>query len=267
LQQYFDAEGKHTLDTSAVMQADHVSLAARQLLPYLLAQPPTDARARQALQMLHGWNGQMDKDRPEPLIFEAWLYEMHQLLLVEKTGSTLEEKGPYDAAAIDFILAHDTQDWCGGPDCNAVIAQALNGALTLLTQRDGDDMQKWRWGEEHITRLRHKFYSHIPVLDKLSQLDIPSSGDYYTLDRGGSGKIDPDRPFARTHGGGYRGIYDLGDPAQSRFMITTGESGHIFSPHYGDLVPLWNDVKSFTLTGTRDELVAKGLPELVLEPK
>ena len=26
-------------------------------------------------------------------------------------------------------------------------------------------------------------------------------------------------------------------------MIATGESGHIFSSHYGDLTPLWNDVQ------------------------
>ena len=49
-------------------------------------------------------------------------------------------------------------------------------------------------------------------------------------------------PFARTHGAGFRGLYDLSDPEKSRFMITTGESGHIFSRHYGDFVPLWNDV-------------------------
>jgi len=34
-------------------------------------------------------------------------------------------------------------------------------------------------------------------------------------------------------------------------MIATGESGHIFSRHYGDLTPLWNDVKSITLAGRK----------------
>ena len=43
-------------------------------------------------------------------------------------------------------------------------------------------------------------------------------------------------------------------------MIATGESGHIFSRHYGDLTPLWNDVKSITLAGSEDELKKAGRP-------
>ena len=35
LQQFFDTTPKHNLDTSALMQADHVSMAAKELLPYL----------------------------------------------------------------------------------------------------------------------------------------------------------------------------------------------------------------------------------------
>ena len=60
-------------------------------------------------------------------------------------------------------------------------------------------------------------------------------------------------PFARTHAAGFRGLYDLADPDKSRFMITTGQSGHIFSPHYRDLIPLWIDVKSIPLTGSEED--------------
>jgi len=58
----------------------------------------------------------------------------------------------------------------------------------------------------------------------------------------------------------------LANPDGSLFMITTGESGHIFSRHYGDFVPLWNDVKAITLSGTQAELKERGADELVLEP-
>jgi penicillin G amidase len=70
------------------------------------------------------------------------------------------------------------------------------------------------------------------------------SSGFYTLDRGGGFEAAAGMPFARTHGGGFRGLYDLADPAKSRFMIATGESGHIFSSHYGDLTPLWTSNRS-----------------------
>lgn len=270
IQQFFDTTLKHSLDKSAAMQADHLSLVAKQLLPYLLTVKPNDANAAEALDMLKTWDGTMDKDRPEPLIFDAWLYQMHQNILVDKVDDDLKERGPFMATSIADILSNHRTEWCGksldkpAMDCSDAMAKALDDALSMLRQRETVSMKEWRWGSEHLTLLGHKVYGHIPFLSKRSDLTVESSGDFYTLDRGGSFDHDPKHPFARTHGGGYRGLYDLGDPSKSRFMITTGESGHIFSPHYGDLVPFWNDVKSITLTGTEAELAVQGLPELVL---
>jgi penicillin G amidase len=105
------------------------------------------------------------------------------------------------------------------------------------------------------------------LFDRLSDLSVASSGDFYALDRGGAFEPSPDHPFARNHAAGYRGIYDLGDPDKSRFMITTGESGHIFSAHYGDLVPLWNDVKAITLAGSEEDLKRQGASEFIFTPK
>ena len=138
--------------------------------------------------------------------------------------------------------------------------------MDYVVKRDGTDMAQWEWGAEHQALLRHQVYAHVPLLDRLSDLSLPSSGGFYTLDRGGGFDVDSDMPFARTHGGGFRGLYDLKDPGKSRFMIATGESGHIFSSHYGDLVPLWNDVRSITLTGSEGELKQAGAEELTLTP-
>ena len=49
-------------------------------------------------------------------------------------------------------------------------------------------------------------------------------------------------------------------------MITTGESGQVFSPHYRDLVPLWNEVRSITLAGSEEDLAKAGARELTLKP-
>ncbi|MBV8472070.1 MAG: penicillin acylase family protein, partial [Hyphomicrobiales bacterium] len=267
IQQFFDTIDKHSLETSAAMQADHVSLAARELLPFFKGVPPSDERARQALALLAAWDGVMDKDRPEPLIFDAFLGELHRIMLVEKTGLPMTERGPFYATALISLL-RDHPAWCDAPDkpdpdCRATLARALDAALALIVKRDGADMTQWKWGAEHVALLQHKVYSHIPLLDRLSDISMPSSGDFYTLDRGGGFEVTQDKPFARTQGPGFRGIYDLADPDKSRFMITTGESGHIFSPHYRDLAPLWVDGKSITLAGSEEDLQRAGAQELV----
>ncbi len=270
IQQFFDTIDKHSLDTSAAMQADHTSLAARAMLPQLKRVSPSDERARQALQLLANWDGVADKNRAEPLIFNAFLRALHRAMLTDKTGVDLSEFGPFDATALISLISQHPS-WCDAPDrpdpdCAKMLSRALDAALALLVQRDGADMSKWKWGAEHVALLRNKFYGHIPLLDRVSDLSAPSSGDFYTLDRGGGFEAPADMPFARTHAGGYRGLYDLADPEKSRFIITTGESGHIFSPHYRDFMPLWLDVKSITLTGTEAELQKAGAKEFVFAP-
>src|SRR5208337_4574187 len=235
IQQFFDAIDKHSLATSAAMQADHLSLAARELQPFIAMIAPTDERARQAQAMLASWNAVMDEDRPEPLIFTAFLGALHRILIEEKTGLKMEAEGPFAAKTL-VSLMRDHPSWCDAPDrpdpyCRKALSRALDEGLALIVKRDGADMSQWRWGAEHVALPRHKVYSHVPLLDRISDLSVPSSGSFYTLDRGG-GWERADEPFARTLGAGFRGLYDLADPEKSRFMITTGESGHIFSPHY-----------------------------------
>jgi penicillin amidase len=271
IQQFFDANPKLSLDLSATMQADHLTLDFGDLLPFLKRATPSDERARQALALLSAWDGVMDKHRPEPLIYTAFVRALHRIMLVDKARLSLSEKGPFAAQTL-IALLRDHPEWCDAsskpdPDCRAMIGRALDEGLAELVQRDGADMSQWRWGHEHVALLQHTVYSHIPLLDRVSDLSLPSSGGFYTLDRGGGFDTPPDRPYARTHGGGYRAIYDLGDPDKSRFIIATGESGHIFSPHYGDQAPLWNAGKSITLAGDEDALKHAGAQELTLTPK
>ncbi len=270
IQQFFDAFDKHSLETSAAMQADHLSLDVKELQPFIAMIAPSDERARKAQAMLLSWNGVMDKDRAEPLIYTAFLRSLHKILIEDKTGLPMKERGPFAATTL-VSLMRDHLTWCASPgtlqpDCRAALGQALDDGLALLIKRDGDDMSHWRWGAEHKAVLQHQVYSHVPLLDRLTDLSLPSSGGFYTLDRGGGSEASSDIPFARTQGGGFRGLYDLANPDKSRFMIATGESGHIFSRHYGDLAPLWNDVKSMTLAGSEDQLQKAGAEELTLEP-
>jgi penicillin amidase len=270
IQQFMETIDKHSLDTSAAMQVDHLSLAAKALQPFVATIAPSDERARQAQALLANWDGVMDKDRVEPLIFTAFLSSLHRILIEEKTGLNMEAMGPFAAATL-ISLMRDHPSWCDAPgkadpDCRSALGRALDEGLALLVKREGADMSQWRWGSEHVAVLQHKVFSHVPLLDWMSDLSLPSSGGFYTLDRGGGWEPSPGRPFARTEGGGFRGLYDLADPEKSRFIIATGESGHIFSRHYRDLVPLWIDGKSIKLTGSEDDLKKAGAAVLRFSP-
>ena len=86
IQQFFDTISKHSLETSAAMQADHLSLDVKEMQPFIATIAPSTDWARQAQAMLLKWDGVMAKDRAEPLIYTAFLSALHKILLEDKTG-------------------------------------------------------------------------------------------------------------------------------------------------------------------------------------
>ena len=270
IQQFFDTIDKHSLDTSAAMQADHLSLDVKELQPFIATIAPPNDRARTGAGDASEV-GRGDGQGPRRAV------DLHRLPEIAAQDPARRQDRASDGG--ERPVRRDDPRFA---DARPSVLVRLSGRprsglpqgarprarrrARLLVKRDGADMSQWRWGAEHQALLQHQVYSHVPLLDRLSDLSVSSSGGFYTLDRGGGSEAPPDLPFARTIGGGFRGLYDLADPDKSRFMIATGESGHIFSRHYGDLAPLWNDVKSITLAGSEDELRQAGGEELTLKP-
>jgi penicillin amidase len=65
------AAGNHSVTDSVILQQDIVSNGADENLPRLLAATPAGDRERKAINLLQGWDGQMHRNAPEPLIMQA----------------------------------------------------------------------------------------------------------------------------------------------------------------------------------------------------
>ena len=247
--------GKATVAQQAAWQLDERSLAAAALLPRLLQTPPASARGAEALGLLADWDHQMARERPEPLIYVAWLRAINAALLADELG---DDFASFQRADPDLILAIlDDEDRCraaADQDCQARLAEALETALDLLADRFGSDMSAWRWGAAHRARFEHPILGRLGILGDLFSLDLETGGGDHTLNRGGSLMSGPEaRLFENRHGPTFRAVYDLADLDQSRFMITGGQSGNILSPHYADLAEAWRDGLYLTLDGTQTE--------------
>lgn len=237
------------------IQGDAVSLAARDLLPLLLAAPATDPRAAEARALLAAWDGRMDRDRPEPLIYSAWTRELERLLFADELGDAF---AAYRQVRPRVLVAALTRHrgWCDDmattpvEDCAMRIADALSAALDAVAARHGDDFEAWRWGDDHAAAFRHRALARLPVIGTLFGARLATDGDESTVSRGTSLLYDPHRPFAHVMGPTLRAVYDLADPDRSRFMIAPGQSANPLSPHFADLVRPWRDLRAVTLPET-----------------
>ena len=85
----------------------------------------------------------------------------------------------------------------------------------------------------------------MPWLKELFELRTPVGGDTYTVNVGRV-SLRPDATtgehYLDEHGPSMRALYDLGDPTQSRVMLSTGQSGIVLSPLYRRFVKPWAEV-------------------------
>lgn len=263
--------GKHDLDTMARIQGDRLSVMAGELLPLLLAAPLKGERQKRAVRLLRGWDREMDRNRPEPLIFMAWVREINRALYADELGKLFPLYFGVRPRVVHRMLTTDTS-WCddvrtsGKETCNQRIATALDRALKDLRERYGAEPADLRWGQAHYADFRHPVLNYVPVIKRFANLSIPSNGGRYTVNKASPRFGDAKAPFAQRAGPGFRAIYDLANLDRSRFIIATGQSGNPFSPHYDDFVERWRDIRYVKIAGTRAELRRKSSAILLLTP-
>jgi penicillin amidase len=269
IEQMLLARPRHSLDDLAALHADVRSLAVPRLLPWLLKARSEHPLAAAALQQLAGFDGQMAADRAAPLIYWAWQRQLARAVFADDVTPAVWERSLATRSfqdALETVLDRDDAQWCDDrataaiETCLQQSGQALTRALDDLRTQQGDDVARWQWGRVHQARSEHRPFSRVPLLARLFELRTPVGGDTHTVNVSRVGlKPDPTTGelFLDEHGPSLRAIYDLGDPAQSRFMHSTGQSGIVFSPLYRSFVEPWRRVGYVPVW-------AKGPPERVL---
>jgi penicillin G amidase len=246
----------HTRESFIDAQNDTVSFTARSLLPLIAkelwfsgenaASGTTEKVQQTALKLLSGWNGEMDKHLPEPLIYAAWLRNLQHRLASDELGPLIDRFPRPDPVFIERVYRDidSAAQWCDiRPSarietCADIARIALDDALLELTEKYGNRIDSWRWGQAHQAYQDHEILGKIPFLSWFVNIRQETSGGDNTLQRArtiGTG----DNPYANVHAAGFRAIIDFADPDSSLFIISTGQSGHPFSKHYDDLAQLW----------------------------
>ena len=246
----------HSRESFIAAQLDTVSQAARNLLPLIgkelwftgdPAPEGTPERLRQrALELLAGWDGDMNEHLPEPLIYAAWLRILQERLIRDELGPLATEFPHVEPLFIERVFRNidGAAKWCdvmqSAPveTCHDMARSSLDAALLWLTERYGPNIESWRWGDAHEAHHDHPALGAAPLLAWVVNIRQSTSGGDFTMNRGLTSGQDPD-PFTNVHAAGYRGVYDFADPDSSVFVVATGQSGHPLSRFYDDQSVLW----------------------------
>ena len=248
---------RHDLASFQRMQADVVSLAARELLAHF--KHPR----------LKDWDGTMSAERAEPLIMAAWWREFGRALYADELGDTFRPNWGARATFVSNVLAGQFH-WCDDvrtqatETCESLITASYEKAMEDLKRRYGEDL---KWGEAHVARHRHRPFARQEWLARIFDIRVPSGGDAYTVNAGAMDFGDEAEPFANRHAASLRAITDLSDVQSSVFIHSGGQSGNPLSAHYRDFSELWARGEYVPMTTDRARLEADGVQRLLLKPR
>ncbi|MDP2122387.1 MAG: penicillin acylase family protein [Hoeflea sp.] len=254
------ADGKHTSQMSRQMQADIFSPAFAGLAPRLLAKlegRDLSEAQRGLADALATWDGQMARDRMEPLLMMAWVRATMIATFEDDLGFLFKDWFKARGRVLERLLDGETaRNWCDvkGTDtdesCEEIVAGAFETAIEDLSTRYGAEPGKWRWGTAHYARGAHRPFGEVGALRRFFNVEVESGGGPFTLDRGYTQLHNDADPYANTNASSYRGIFDMADLDQATYIQTTGQSGNVFSGHYNDFAGLWADVNSIQIPST-----------------
>ncbi|HVW83441.1 MAG TPA: penicillin acylase family protein [Bryobacteraceae bacterium] len=195
-----------------------------------------------AVAMLRTWDGQMDKDRPEPFITTlAFQYIRKAVAERASPGSS----GIYDiqlsSAIIERILRERPGGWFA--DYNELLLRCFADAMEEGQRMQGADPKRWRWGKYMFIEIPHPVAGRIPLVGKYFNIGPePMSGGSTTV-----------KQTTRRLGPSERMDLSLANWDDSLLNIPIGESGHIASSHFKDEWDAYYNGRSFPMQFGRVE--------------
>jgi penicillin amidase len=265
-----------TIDDMSSLHNDRISLPSRGFVAALTKLSPSNPREQDALRRLLAWDGNMDKSESSPAIYVATREQLTRLVAGRPYLSVLREN-PYSgepaplgvearlwASISAMIQSGDTTLLNDGETWDGLLAEALSRAVTMLTERLGDDMNAWQWGALHTTRPIHTLSGVFPEL--AADLNPPSvslGGDGDTVQAAGT---FPGQSFHINGTSVARYAFDCGDWDASRWVVPLGSSGHPGSPHFADQAADWSAVRMNPMLYSWDKIAADAETTQRLEP-
>ncbi|MEM6677453.1 MAG: penicillin acylase family protein, partial [Pseudomonadota bacterium] len=189
----------HSLNGFLALQTDAVSEMARAVLPLIArelwwgqsgsaASGGTEAERRAVLDLLRAWNGAMDRNRPEPLIFAEWMRQLTIALAEDELGPLM----PLAAGLRPLFVERVFRDvdgagiWCdidkseAKETCAEMAKTALDAAIARLERDYGPNPEGWRWGAAHLAEHPHMPLGFVEPLAYFVSIRHETSGGDFT---------------------------------------------------------------------------------------
>lgn len=257
---------KHSVKDFMQYQNDVVSPYAREMTPYIISAfnevKVKDRLLSGTLNLFKTWDHNLNEYSQMPAIFEVFFQFLLRNTFEDEMGSSLYNEYVFTAnvpyRSILRMMKENNSSWFDNVNTKGrvetrddIIRRSLIDALRYFESHFGPSISEWQWGKLHTVTLKHMFHGKFGALD-----DFIDIGPY---EIGGSGtslfntEYSFNDPYETVLGPSMRYIYDFSRPGEFYLILTSGQSGNVFSKHYKDMTEMWLKGKYIRVaTGDRE---------------
>lgn len=271
-------EGPVDADALLAIQQDVVSVEARALVGPLGAACPErisghpQARAQAFCAAIREFDGSYTVESTSALPFTLLLASVQEEVLAAHLGADVARQLLHQPFVIMAIEEAILAEAAGTPSplfdhmvtphregLAGFVKSAAARALTRLVDLAGTEPDRWTWGKVH-TLAANGPLARAPLIGKVfERTPRPQSGWHRTP------RAEAGIPV-RT-GAVLRFLAEMGEPVEARMVTDFGNSGHVGTAAYGDLVKRWERGELLTLPSTREEVERSARGRLILLPR
>ncbi|OBP16557.1 hypothetical protein A5320_03940 [Rheinheimera sp. SA_1] len=269
------ASTKLTIEQTRQHQSDTVDLSAKKLFRQLIRHQTGTADLQNVITQLQHWDLRADQQSVGASIYYTWLYYLRTQLFNDELKGYWQKKGSESTlTAMSALVTADSiaswlqqeSAWCDDvntaavENCHAVVTTSLQLAVEDLRRHLGSDMAAWRWGAQQRSVFRHTPFSDVKGLNQLFELTTEAAGAPDTVQATAATYQDNDG-FTATFGVGFRQIMQMSKETPVHLLInSTGQSGQMMSPHFSDMLQLFQQQQYVDLNKKQSVTVLQLLP-------
>jgi penicillin amidase len=195
----------------------------------------------QVVEIMKGWNGQMDKDQAAPMIASLTYDQVRANVAKRAAGRAVAWDTRLATAVVERLLRERPKEWFA--DWDEAVNTAVRESLAEGRRLQGRNPTAWKYGDLISLELRHPVISQIPWIGRYFNIGpVLMSGSSTTVKQT-TKRIGPSMRF----------VADLSNWDKSVNNIAIGQSGHVLSGHYRDQWTNYWTGRSFPMRWTNPQ--------------
>ena len=255
-----EADPSIDLTDVASMQRDTYNPHAARLMSWLLNVDLSgeDEIYRDAQHVLAGWDLRDEADSAGAVVFETVWSNLLRLTFEDDLPEDLWPAGGsrWSLAVADMLPFPNLAFWDNAttPEVETapeILHEAFIAGVDEARDHLGDDPTKWEWGDLHQATFRNETLGESGnglIEGRFNRGPYPVGGSSDLVDAVG---YYTDEGYDVTWLPSMRMIVDLGNLENSLAIHTTGQSGHVYSAHYQDMIEDWASGQSWPMRWDR----------------